>query len=75
MVQVKALHAYEGQAADELTLSVGDIIDNVLQLDGGWWEGDLRGKHGVFPGFPPCMPLAESLASAFVRFLAVFWRR
>ncbi len=27
-----------------------DIIDNVIEQDGGWWEGDLNGKHGVFPG-------------------------
>lgn len=27
-----------------------DIIENVIEQDGGWWEGDLNGKHGVFPG-------------------------
>ncbi len=72
-VQVRALHAYEATAGDELTFAVGgmildlllmsastrsqphsltiaDIIDNVIEMDGGWWEGDLNGKHGVFPG-------------------------
>jgi hypothetical protein len=27
-----------------------DIIENVIQDDGGWWTGDLKGKTGVFPG-------------------------
>ncbi|XP_067674617.1 SH3 domain-containing kinase-binding protein 1-like isoform X6 [Haliotis asinina] len=41
--------AYEAEQEDELTLKIGDIIKNVIQSDGGWWEGELNGKKGMFP--------------------------
>ncbi|KAK7477627.1 hypothetical protein BaRGS_00031105, partial [Batillaria attramentaria] len=34
---------------DELTLRVGNIIRNVITAEGGWWEGELNGKKGMFP--------------------------
>ncbi|XP_008394694.1 SH3 domain-containing kinase-binding protein 1 isoform X5 [Poecilia reticulata] len=40
---------YEAQQDDELTLTVGDIIKNIRQDDGGWWEGELAGRRGFFP--------------------------
>lgn len=40
---------YEAEQDDELTLHVGDIIKNVSTADGGWWEGELNGKKGMFP--------------------------
>jgi len=40
---------YEAELPDELTLKVGDKITCVRMQDGGWWEGELRGKRGVFP--------------------------
>lgn len=40
---------YEAEQNDELTLSVGDIITNVDIQDQGWWEGEVKGKRGVFP--------------------------
>lgn len=40
---------YEGQQDDELSLSVGDIIVNIRRDDGGWWEGELNGRRGLFP--------------------------
>lgn len=40
---------YEAQQDDELTLTVGDIIKNIRQDDGGWWEGELGGHRGLFP--------------------------
>ena len=42
-------HEYVAAEKDELTIKPGDVITNVIKLDGGWWEGDLNGKHGVFP--------------------------
>ncbi|XP_071115073.1 SH3 domain-containing kinase-binding protein 1-like isoform X6 [Haliotis cracherodii] len=41
--------AYEAEQEDELSLKIGDIIKNVIQSDGGWWEGELNGKKGMFP--------------------------
>nr|XP_061780401.1 CD2-associated protein-like isoform X3 [Nerophis lumbriciformis] len=41
---------YEALHEDELTLRPGDIIKNVRCIEeDGWMEGDLNGKHGLFP--------------------------
>ena len=40
---------YEAELADELTIHSGDIIASVRQMSGGWWEGTLKGKKGLFP--------------------------
>ena len=40
---------YEAKEDDELTLSVGEIITNVVKVTDGWCEGFLNGKKGVFP--------------------------
>ncbi|CAH1227653.1 SH3KBP1 [Branchiostoma lanceolatum] len=65
MVEVRVEFDYEAELDDELTLKIGDIVTNVKQQDGGWWEGELNGKKGVFPdnfvkvikkGSPPAKP-------------------
>lgn len=40
---------YKAQHDDELTISVGDIISNIRKDDGGWWEGEVDGRRGLFP--------------------------
>ena len=40
---------YDATQPDELTIKVGDIISDVKKVPGGWWEGMLNGKRGVFP--------------------------
>ncbi|XP_059153961.1 SH3 domain-containing kinase-binding protein 1-like isoform X6 [Physella acuta] len=40
---------YVAEQEDELSLKVGDIITNVITAEGGWWEGELNGKKGMFP--------------------------
>ena len=45
----KVIFDYDAEQADELSLKVGDIVQNVDQQDGGWWEGELNGKTGMFP--------------------------
>ena len=40
---------YVGQEDDELSLKPGDVISDVSKMDGGWWEGSLNGKRGMFP--------------------------
>ena len=40
---------YDAEQANELSLKVGDIVQNVDQQDGGWWEGELNRKTGMFP--------------------------
>lgn len=40
---------YVAQEDDELTLRKGDIITEIKTMHGGWWEGTLRDKRGMFP--------------------------
>ena len=40
---------YEAELQDELTIQSGDILTSVKQMSGGWWEGVLKGKRGLFP--------------------------
>lgn len=55
---------YDATQPDELTIKKGDFILDVQKTPGGWWEGVLNGKRGVFPdnfvevGFvlPPPLP-------------------
>ncbi|XP_063768837.1 SH3 domain-containing kinase-binding protein 1 isoform X8 [Eleginops maclovinus] len=49
MVDAVVEFDYEAQQDDELSLTVGDIIANIRRDDGGWWEGELGGRRGLFP--------------------------
>ena len=49
LVDCRVTFDYERENDDELTLHVGDIITDVDQQDGGWWEGTLNSNRGVFP--------------------------
>ncbi|KYM96009.1 SH3 domain-containing kinase-binding protein 1 [Cyphomyrmex costatus] len=40
---------YVAQADDELTIKKGDIITDIRMMLGGWWEGTLNDKRGMFP--------------------------
>ena len=49
MFAVEVEYDYEAELQDELTIHVGDILTSVKQMSGGWWEGVLKGKRGLFP--------------------------
>jgi len=49
MVEAIVEYDYDAENDDELTLRVGDIITNIDQQEGGWWDGTLKGQRGVFP--------------------------
>lgn len=40
---------YDAVNPDELSIKVGDTITNITVMDGGWWEGEVNGKRGMFP--------------------------
>ena len=46
---MKVIFDYDATQPDELTIKVGDIISDVKKQPGGWWEGVLNGRKGVFP--------------------------
>ncbi|XP_050771154.1 SH3 domain-containing kinase-binding protein 1 isoform X2 [Gymnogyps californianus] len=49
MVEAIVEFDYKAQHDDELTITVGDVITNIKKDDGGWWEGQLKGRRGLFP--------------------------
>lgn len=48
-MSAKVAFDYSAEQPDELTLNVGETVTNIDQQDGGWWEGELNGKRGMFP--------------------------
>lgn len=55
---------YEAQEPDELTLKKGDVITEIKVTLGGWWEGTLRDKRGMFPD--NFVKVIESMSSGTV---------
>eukprot|EP00111_Clytia_hemisphaerica_P010661 TCONS_00031131-protein len=49
MVTAKVVFDYAAEQGDELNLKVGDIVTGIRKEDGGWWEGEVDGKRGMFP--------------------------
>ncbi|GAM17836.1 hypothetical protein SAMD00019534_010110 [Acytostelium subglobosum LB1] len=46
---VRALYDYDAASQDELSFKEGDVIAIIQKDNGGWWEGELRGKKGWIP--------------------------
>ncbi|XP_041928455.1 SH3 domain-containing YSC84-like protein 1 [Alosa sapidissima] len=48
---VTATHAFDGQQPGDLSFNVGDRITVLQKTESqyDWWEGQLRGKVGIFP--------------------------
>ena len=49
LVEVEVEFDYEAELGDELSIKTGDIVKDVKRMEGGWWEGILNGRRGVFP--------------------------
>lgn len=49
MNKVIVEYDYMAKEPDELTIRKGDIITDVVKKQGGWWEGVLKDKKGMFP--------------------------
>lgn len=47
--RARVTFSYKPEQDDELTLEVGEIITNIVDVDVGWCEGELNGKKGMFP--------------------------
>lgn len=60
----KARYPFTASNLEQLTFSVGDVIDVVQCHNGGWWEGILGGKRGWFQSnFVDPLPLSTRAAS------------
>jgi hypothetical protein len=47
-MQCEALYDFNAPQKGDLPFLKGDVI-TVLDQDGVWWKGTLKGKTGVFP--------------------------
>lgn len=47
--KVVALYDYTARSSNELSLTVGNIIKDVIKHDNGWWRGAIQSKIGYFP--------------------------
>lgn len=45
----RAIYAFNGQTARELSFRKGDLINVRRQIDANWYEGELHGRTGLFP--------------------------
>ncbi|XP_048851861.1 LOW QUALITY PROTEIN: sorbin and SH3 domain-containing protein 2 [Brienomyrus brachyistius] len=45
----RAIYDFKAQTAKELTFKKGDAISIIRQIDSNWYEGEHRGRLGIFP--------------------------
>ncbi|KAJ8416527.1 hypothetical protein AAFF_G00358150, partial [Aldrovandia affinis] len=45
----RAIYDFKAQTAKELTLKKGETLYVIRQIDNNWYEGELRGRVGIFP--------------------------
>ncbi|KAL0882290.1 hypothetical protein ABMA27_000813 [Loxostege sticticalis] len=48
-IVARALYAFNGQTARELSFRKGDLIHVRRQIDSNWYEGEIHGRIGLFP--------------------------
>lgn len=46
----KVLYDYTAAGDDELTIREGEVMFLISKDASGWWEGEINGKKGLFPG-------------------------
>nr|XP_023686418.1 sorbin and SH3 domain-containing protein 2 isoform X5 [Paramormyrops kingsleyae] len=45
----RAIYDFKAQTAKELTFKKGDAVSIIRQIDSNWYEGEHRGRLGIFP--------------------------
>ncbi|KAM4603276.1 sorbin and SH3 domain-containing protein 2 [Polymixia lowei] len=56
----RAVYDFKAQTAKELTFKKGDAVNIIRQIDNNWYEGEHRGRVGIFPiSYVEKMPSAE----------------
>ncbi|PRP86414.1 hypothetical protein PROFUN_05333 [Planoprotostelium fungivorum] len=45
----RAVHDYVAKSARELSFKTGDVINVIAKDNTGMWQGEFKGKRGVFP--------------------------
>ncbi|XP_077061110.1 sorbin and SH3 domain-containing protein 2 isoform X16 [Siphateles boraxobius] len=54
----RAIYDFKAQSAKELSFKKGDAVNIIRQIDSNWYEGENRGRIGIFP-----ISYVEKLAS------------
>ncbi|KAJ1564466.1 hypothetical protein HK405_014803, partial [Cladochytrium tenue] len=75
--QVRVVFDFDAESSEELSIRKGDIINVTVEIDEGWWEGELTdgsGRSGMFPANytevierPAVAPSVASLAARIPR--------
>lgn len=56
----RAVYDFKAQTAKELTFKKGDAVNIIRQIDSNWYEGEHRGRVGIFPiSYVEKMPSTE----------------
>ncbi|XP_068606769.1 sorbin and SH3 domain-containing protein 1-like [Brachionichthys hirsutus] len=56
----RAIYDFKAQTAKELSFRKGDAVNIIRQIDNNWYEGEHRGRIGIFPmSYVEKMPSAE----------------
>ncbi|XP_072240916.1 sorbin and SH3 domain-containing protein 2 [Leuresthes tenuis] len=56
----RAIYDFKAQTAKELTFKKGDAVNIIRQIDTNWYEGEHRGRVGIFPiAYVEKMPSSE----------------
>ncbi|XP_042279860.1 sorbin and SH3 domain-containing protein 2-like isoform X3 [Thunnus maccoyii] len=56
----RAIYDFKAQTAKELTFKKGDAVNIIRQIDNNWYEGEHRGRVGIFPiSYVEKMPSSE----------------
>ncbi|XP_029366128.1 sorbin and SH3 domain-containing protein 2 [Echeneis naucrates] len=56
----RAIFDFKAQTAKELTFKKGDAVNIIRQIDNNWYEGEHRGRVGIFPiSYVEKMPSTE----------------
>ena len=42
--QCRAVFSYAPQHDDELSLTEGDVLELLQEVEEGWWKGELKGQ-------------------------------
>lgn len=46
---VRANYSFQAENKEEMTLTKGDVVSVVQEVDEGWWLGECNGRRGLFP--------------------------
>ncbi|XP_063332059.1 sorbin and SH3 domain-containing protein 2 isoform X9 [Pelmatolapia mariae] len=56
----RAIYDFKAQTSKELTFKKGDAVNIIRQIDNNWYEGEHRGRVGIFPiAYVEKMPSSE----------------